>query len=370
MVIGLILVLMIASVAANGLIIKTMRSSYRVEASNRAYLAAEGGIEDALYELSPHFSGYETKSIRKNNYGGNLGWKANWEIKSLSGEDNFEGKIYEKQKLVIGLFNDEGYIDNKTEPLLTDNKISNSSDDENGDTTKITTLNVSDNFKITFSIPNTEEINRLEIDNDGDFTINGVNEDGRNDTDCVTSNNPDCDDDGREDEDSPEDAVIFWRITDGEGNILTPKPGCLIDDGTVQDEGSEICEKDFEIVDDNLSALLDQSSTGITQNNEEVLISDFLGSSYPSGDPRSSNAKLQIEFTAVAPFEYINSISNKEIQIPFIDYKVESGVNNIPLPQFTITSDGWFNDFKQSIVTVITPKSSVPLFDFTIIQQQ
>ena len=69
-----------------------------------------------------------------------------------------------------------------------------------------------------------------------------------------------------------------------------------------------------------------------------------------------------------------NTSPPKKTPIPYLDYVVNythtPGVTNIPLPYFEITSDGWFNNFKQSIVTTIMPKSSVPLFDFTIIQQQ
>jgi len=400
MVIGLVLVLMIASVAANSLIIKTMRSSYRVEASNRAYLAAEGGIEDALYELSPHFSGYETKATRVNDYGGDLEWKSDWNIKSLSGEDSFNGKLYEKQKLTIGLYNDKGYSNNQVTTPLSKNVISN----EVSTDTTITTLDVSGDFKITFTIPhkittdnpNSFDIPKaLTINNDND---DAVNEDGESmSTVCVTgkpvTNDADCD--GKENEDGNEDPVIFWRITDGVGNVLTPKPGCLTGMGATpgddDPEGSEICEKDFkqETVDIDgistnvLTVKLDANApytmnggnpiSGFNQNGIETTIRDFLVNTNYSERKIGLNdiSKLQIEFTVVAPLKQTNPVSLKKLPIPYLDYKIEtSGVTNVPLPQFTITSDGWFNNFKQSIVTTVTPKTSVPLFDFTIIQQQ
>ena len=62
-IIGLILLLFIVSVAVNELIVKNLKAMQRVEASNRAYLAAEAGLEDALYELTPHSAGYETRKL-------------------------------------------------------------------------------------------------------------------------------------------------------------------------------------------------------------------------------------------------------------------------------------------------------------------
>jgi len=121
LVIGLVLILMLASVAANEMIIRTLRSVSQIESADRAYFAAEAGIEDALYELSPHFAGYETPDIptsrpadtddaRKDVFDSSLNWENRWEIGSHTTDTcdpvewpDYElcGRIYENQKLAI-----------------------------------------------------------------------------------------------------------------------------------------------------------------------------------------------------------------------------------------------------------------------------
>jgi hypothetical protein len=59
-----------------------------------------------------------------------------------------------------------------------------------------------------------------------------------------------------------------------------------------------------------------------------------------------------------------------QIVIPYVEYQITSNTVQIPNPYFTIKSDGYYRDFKQSLTTTITPKISTSLLDFTIIQQQ
>ena len=373
LVVGLVAVLMVASISANEMIIRTLHSANQVESADRAYFAAEGGIEDALYELTAHFAGYETPSLgeknsRKNNFGENVRWDNNWEIKSIS-NGNFDGFFTPKQKLVISLFNDVSNPNN-----ITQNQI-------NTESSNINTLNLSD-FQIKFKIPYDQEDSYSTAFNGG-ITINNdkddeLNEDGKADigNSCgsgshLTSNDADCD--GKENEDSEEDPVVYWKITDDEGNSLTPKPGCFT--GTESDDddplGTEICEKDFSMNNDRyLSRTLEYSDVGIDQDGTEVTIENFISSTYPG---RSANSKLQLELLIVAPLihTYEDGDSFKKIILPHLEYTVDTpGLTNIPYPKFTIKSDGYYKDFKQSITTTIKPKTTVPLFDFTIIQQQ
>jgi hypothetical protein len=380
MVIGLVSLLMIASVASNELIIKALRSAHQIEASDRAYFAAEAGIEDALYELSPHFAGYETPTLpvgspdeiddaRKDDFGGDLTWVNRWEIKNLSGSTTFgtdEDKnlvFYPNQKLIISLFNDSFF----PPPSPAINAI-------NSETAEINHIDLG-LFSITFRIPYDSEtgyssaftdVGGLAIDNDGDGETNGINEDGPGDMnicpgDSHSTEDSDCD--GREDEDSEYDPVIYWKIIDDEGRSLTPLRGCI------EDGGSEICEKDFVDLTDYFSASLNLSDEGWDDAVQSaVTISAFLEDDYQG---RTVGTKVQMEFTIVAPLEQATTIGGfKRYDIPYLEYVVTSDVDNIPLPYFTIRSDGWYKDFKQSITTYVTPKTAVPLFDFTIVQQQ
>ncbi len=375
LVVGLVLLLMLASVAINELVIRALRSAHQIEASDRAYFSAEAGIEDALYELSEHFAGYETFN-RHDDFDGDIDWNNDWEITNLSDSSTFGSDdglyFYPKQKLIISLYNDSDGTG------ITTNSINESNAD-------ITTLSAS-NFSITFKIPWDTDMeyslaysNGLTIDNDGDLgkslsegpeSINGLNEDGPAETaicDEYPSKDGDCD--GREDEDSNQDPVILWKITDNAGNSLIPIRGCLtgIDGDSDDPLGTEICEKDFEMDAGYLSVTLDTSDEGINQDDEVETIGTFLS------DMSSLNNKLQFEFLIIAPLVQAYEIGSdiRSVSIPYLEYQANiSPVTNPPLPYFTINSDGWYKDYKQSITTTVTPKTAVPLFDFTIIQQQ
>lgn len=381
---GLVVLLMISSAAINEVIIRTIRSVQRIEASNRAYMAAEAGLEDALYELTPHLAGYNTPPLGdahvRNAYFGEADWVNEWEIESKSHSNQWFGQFYPGQKLIIYLF----YDGNDPGGNINTNAINDSAFNAND---IITLKNVFTNFSVTFGIPDGQNfiqnvlINKIPaphwvIDNDEDYIINEDPVDpapyiavGYNICDYI---NEDCDDDGRVNEDSPEDPVILWKLTDGASHVLIPKAGCIIDG-----VGSEICEKDFQLGnivpavmdarDPNNYVVLtfDESLEGIDENGNPVNIGTFI-------DATPNNSQLQFEFITVAPFEhsYIDVGIKKRI-IPYLDYMVDSpNSNEIPYPEFTIKSDGYFRGFKQSVITKVRPKTTVPLFDFTIIQQQ
>ena len=99
--IGLILIIIVATAIINEMVIKSMRSVKRIENSNKAYLAAEAGLEDALYELSEHFAGYETKNRVDNlNQSEKIQWESDWSIISRSHQNEWptEEKFYKHQK--------------------------------------------------------------------------------------------------------------------------------------------------------------------------------------------------------------------------------------------------------------------------------
>jgi hypothetical protein len=396
MVIGLVSLLMLASVAANEMVIRALRSVHYIEAADRAYFAAEAGIEDALYELSPHFAGYETPDIpqspgsadetRKTDFGGNVQWANRWAIGSHDekacaewGDDteNLCGKFYENQKLIISLFNDES--------APTD--ISNNAINTVIQPTDINTINIT-GFSITFRLPTyiVDENSGsfpagLTIDNDGDMGItalaNGINEDGKvpfagpagdyvSNKVCNSLPGKDDDCDGRENEDSPEDTVIYWKISDGAGNTFSPVRGCM------GDGGSEICEKDFVLNGNELSFTLDGAINGVCEGSDICAGSPSTINDFLSAVAAETDRKLQIEFNIVAPLEQADAANNTKIAIPYLEYGIDydGGGTSIPTPYFTIKSDGYYQDFKQSITSTVMPKTAVPLFDFTIIQQQ
>lgn len=373
MAMGLIVIIMVATAIMNEMIIHSMQSVRRIEYSNKAYLAAEGGLEDALYELSAHYAGYETKDrVYDFNSTNNIEWKNNWSIISRSNTNEWptiknSEKFYKNQKLIIPLYYDSSGDNN--------NIINNNINTANAEINK---QNIS-YFSITFSIP--EDVfdgnEGLRIDNDGDYlgeANTGINEDGADDThtgipgiDYCNSPNAaaeDYDCDGLIDEDSEEDPVIMWQLSDGKSRKLIAKKGCITDNN-----GSQICEKDFNSISGEHSITLNENNIGINENNEEESIKNFINDIFNKND----KAKLSFEFIIVAPMEHIGtsgSVNNRRRTIPYINYKVSSNSDHIPYPYFKIESDGIYNNFKQSISSYVTPKTTIPLFDFTFIQQK
>lgn len=375
---GLILLLFTSTTAIHLTVIKNLRSVQQIEASARAQSLAEAGVEEALYTLSGHLAGFETAPLEAPplNDAGRTDGISRWAILSHDQTDCPEalpatsicGSIGNNRKLTLGLFNDTGSA--AEAPLI--------------QTLRFTS------FELTFEVP-TELltshadafVSGLVIDNDEDAWVttieNGINEDGKYDLPqtcsvgdrSLSSRDNDCD--GQEDEDSPENPVIYWKLSDGAGHTLTPQPGCLGETDEEKPIGSELCEKSFIMLGlDRLGVTLDLDDTGIDQAGNPVTLRAFLSGTlraFLSGieDGRA----LQMELLVVAPLEQVDSASQKKIPIPALNYSVNYTADGlIPDPLFMIQSDGYYRDFKQSITTTITPKTSVPLTDFTLIQQE
>ncbi|MDH5596807.1 MAG: hypothetical protein OEY44_01775, partial [Candidatus Peregrinibacteria bacterium] len=126
LVIGLTMLLVLITTTLNELVIRALRSAHQIEASDRAYFAAEAGIEDALYELSAHSAGYETQAslgeadVRSDDFTQNVLWANEWEIKNKGLNDcaqmddweagflpGYCGRLFGGQKLIINLFADD-----------------------------------------------------------------------------------------------------------------------------------------------------------------------------------------------------------------------------------------------------------------------
>lgn len=362
---------MVATLATNELIIRSIRSVRGVEASNRAYFAAEAGVEDGLYELSPHVAGYQTPpldsvdqtQVRNATFDTQDRWKNRWAIESRSLNNEWSGQLFKDQKMVISLFQDQNY-----ESGLGPNAINNVKKEVLPPQIEGLSPSPSD-FSITFSISSEEwgydKLYKMRIDSDQDGQLN---EDGAgmgpgNFSDSCVKNPEDADCDGKVNEDSSSDTVILWKITDNLGRSLIPLPGCGgdLDAKTVGKEKSEICERDFYVVPGYLVATLNYGHYGLDESGNKVTIQKFISVASP-------DSRMQFEFLIVSPMEYVGSQGDRQ-SIPSINYKVTSS-SIIPYPYFDIKSDGYFGAYKQSITTRITPKTSVPLYDFTIIQQQ
>ena len=80
---------------------------------------------------------------------------------------------------------------------------------------------------------------------------------------------------------------------------------------------------------------------------------------------------LQLEILAVAPFLAYDSITGDRLPIPYFEYGIDysAGIDVIPDTYFSIMSDGYYQDFKQSITTNVIPQATTRLLDLTIIQQ-
>jgi hypothetical protein len=373
--IGLLLLLVAMMATINLLVIRSLRSSYQIEASDKAYFAAEAGIEDALYELSAHSAGYETDS-RSDDFTNGATWKAEWLIDSYDLNNcinglgtwtdlytpNYCGRLYSGQKLVLNLFADQAGSSAGT------NQINENNESIEG--VGVNTMTVK--IRVPNDIVSSHSLTELSIDNDRDLgkstkagpeAYNGLNEDSESDT-GLCGNDADCDD--LESEDSREDPVFLWRLVDDEGHSFQPLRGCK-GDPSHPSHGSinaTLCEKNFTLSGNELSVSILDTDRGMTDTGSIESLSSFL-LGYPAGNIQ----KLQMEISVVAPMELVNG-AGEPVPIPYYEYGMEYSAGAvIPATYFAIESDGYYNDFKQSITTNVTPSSTTQLLDLTIIQQ-
>jgi hypothetical protein len=384
---GLLTILMIGSVAASDLVVRSLRSVRGVEWSAKAYFAAEAGMENALYELSPHKAGYQTPSLvkddeilggpeRKSAFNNNNKWLNQWSILSRSKEIDpntnsffYKGHFSKGEKMTVSLFVDDAFNEN-----IETNGIANSAPQVKNIMVGDTPLGPNDPIA-TFWMPKnimdlayTEAYGNYPIfDFDGDGSYN---EDRPDITSDCRENPMDNDCDGLVDEDNEFKAVILWRLFDDSGHSLIPIQGCIQPYGA----GSELCELAFNSNLDNsvpdpipYSVTLKGSTMGMSEDGvTPKSISNFINE---NKDPAN---KIQFEFLILVPMEFVsNSSSNDKFAFPYFEYKVQTKTIIPPaLPQFTIQSDGYYSTYKQSIRATITPKTTIPLYDFTIIQQK
>lgn len=395
MMIGLMLLLVAITTTINEMVIRALRASHQIEAADRAYFAAEAGVEDALYELSAHTAGYETAplgdaGVRNADFTETAAWHNEWQIanKGLNTcgdmdpwEDDYYpsycGRVHEGEKLVINLFSDDALTGG-----IATNQI-------NETTTDIHTLDVTEitiKFRLPLSVVDDNantffDLDPLKIDNDGDYdtvTGLGLNEDGHVDFGYALNSCPysggvkisDNDCDGREDEDSRHDPVLLWKLIDDDGHSFQPLRGCIHDDPHSSHLGqpnANICETSFRQENFEIEASFSHTDYGLDQDGTPpILLGDFL-TAYGSG-----SSTLQMEIIVVAPLEHIDRKTFTKINIPYLEYGMnytETNGDLIPSTYFSIKSDGYYQDFKQSITTNVVPRATTRLLDLTIIQQ-
>ena len=223
----------------------------------------------------------------------------------------------------------------------------------------------------------------LQIDNDQDYNPEdgtGLNEDGA-DPDLFPPNTcdysgavevSDNDCDGREDEDSPQDPVFLWQLIDGDGNTWKPLSGCKLDDNEpdhIAYPNGMICETSFTLNGDEVNATIEQLiDYGTDQDGNIRRLDDFIS------DYAFTSNTLQLEILPVAPFEAIfpgaSATQQERIPFPYLEYGIKfTATDTMSSSHFAIRSDGYFQDFKQSITTNVVPQGATRLLDLTIIQQ-
>jgi len=396
MTIGLLMLLVTLTATINELVVRALRASHQIEAADKAYLAAEAGVEDALYELSIHNAGYETAglddpTVRNDNFDNTLKWNNEWQI---SGRDTAScddmapwqnaytptlcGRVYEGQKHVISLFTDDALSTGIT------------TDEINEAGSEINVLSYV-SMKIRFRIPidvydasigafNAVPTKPLLIDNDKDYDPDGsgLNEDGAklslfplvtcDYSGAVEVSDNDCD--GHEDEDSHQDPVFLWQLVDNAGHFWKPLIGCKLEanDPSHGFPNSLICESTFRLNGQEVHASIDHTDLGIDQNGTRIALWQFINT-YAGTDNL-----LQLEIVPVAPFEAIDPTATgiEPDRIPFtnFEYGIDySATGSMSSAHFAIRSDGYYQDFKQSITTNVTPRAGTRLLDLTIIQQ-
>lgn len=393
MTIGLLLLLVTLTATINELVIRSLRASHQIEAADRAYLAAEAGIEDALYELSAHRAGYNTpdlgtNDVRKANFSDDLIWESEWQIANTNLSDcndmpiwelgwipDYCGRLYENQKIVINLFTESA------PPIAVGaNEINTAPATIN--TLDVNSLVLKLRLPIDLVIDNNaffSAVPPLKIDNDRDGSLNEDGDVGDYPalyapgicphSGSVANSDNDCD--YLEDEDSPTDEVILWKLMDENGNTFTPARGCI---GPVNNPhpshpgqfNRNVCEVSFDRFGFEVNATFDGLADGSDQDGNPLTLQDFLNN-YNTG----LTDILQMEIVAVAPFLAHDSVSGERLRIPYFEYGIEynAGLDVIPDTYFSIMSDGYYQDFKQSITTNVVPRATTRLLDLTIIQQ-
>lgn len=374
MAVGLVAVLMAASAAAGQMISQSLHSVSTVEEAARAYGAAESGLETALYELAVHGGGYETSGrtlpipfpnpLHPDERITDGSWRSEWNVASTdlspcTAGVSVCGSLFPDHKITLPFSRDTSPTPQGVGAGVV----------PGGNIQSF----IPTSFSLTLKLPEGGPA-AFQVDNDGDAfstdcnDLSGqrcLNEDGANLPDARRASCPgqlgkptdDEDCDGRVDEDSAEDPVAYWKLSDNQGHSLTPKKGCLTG-GT----GSQLCERDFT----NGSVTLNDTAIGLNESGAEQTLQAF----FQLPDSGADTRRMQLEFFLVAPLKNVYTLDGTPAPQSHLLYDIALGdVERPPFPYFVIRSDGIFKNFKQSLTATVLPRAEVPLLDFAVIQR-
>ncbi len=306
-------------ILSGGIIATIFRSSHltnNIANSNKAYFAAESGLEEALYEVSNHLSGFEANDsialTNKSRYDYEIEYRNDGPDSNIPriGEGNSPidadwNKIEYKGTYNLNLFYDQSTKGNQTEYDCT-----------LGPCTDIVNPNAS-SFNLYVRTPD------FDGDGDGDYVL------------------------------APNETFLTWSLT-GLSKTSSDREYTLL---PITDSANL---NHSEITGDKMnnapsSVVLNLNTYGEDLEDNESAISTFLA----NGDLHMPRFKISVAS------ELVDNIGN---QIPYLEFKIEA--DNVILPDsfVTITSEGYAALTKQTIQTKIKQDGALSLFDYAIFQ--
>ncbi len=334
---GVTTLLVIMALGVNKALISSLRGAGKIEGASAAYFTAEAGLEEALYDIAVHDSGYEVDPLIHGTYSevnfDQNASRAAWKIKSLPAANPPGSNIYIIPEPGEGNASNKDYnIINLSNPLSLSLFVDIALPGSLASNLQKVTPNT---FDLYLQIPDgfRNDLANLEVDNDGD----GLFEE--DDLPYTVDN----DGDSLIDEDPINDAVVNWSVTgvDSSGGQLILRPVFI--------SPAEITER--EIHKNMITALFEENTGGeykssLTGAFIPKSFRDFVGSVV-------ENPVFKVSVIA-------NLLDSSQNKIPYLEYKIVYRVNSgslpIPNPQMQIISDGFAGNFKQSVEAKIKIK--------------
>lgn len=301
---GIMSILLVLSGAISNLIVKSLRASSNIENSNKAYFASEAGLEEALYDLSAHLSGYE------NSKGETLANKSKYEYEIEYRPDASNSRIPR-----LGEGNSPTDPDwNRITPQTSYN-LDLFYDNNNGSTPP--DFDCSDGCDIRNQPPTSLSL-YLRTPND-------------------TASLPT----------SPDEVFLSWTLSGIDKDdsdikyTLIPTETSKITASKINNNGGT-------------SPLLDQTTEGQRLDATLQTVIGFL-----------STANLHIPRLKISITQEL--IDNIGDPIPYLEFYIEAD-STLPDSYATITSEGYIAGSKQTLQTKIKQTGSISLFDYAVFQ--
>ena len=310
---GIMSLLLILSGSIITTIFHSSHLTNNIANANKAYFAAESGLEEALYELSNHLAGFETNNsftlTNSSIYDYEIEYRADGPNSNIprseegnSPNDSDWNKIPYKGSYNLNLFYDQSTQGNQTEHDCT---IGSCVDIVNPNATS---------FDLYVRTPD------LDNDGNGDYTLAAA------------------------------DVFVTWGLT-GLSKTDTNKKYTLLPitdlTGNTEITGTKI---------NGNNLVLTISTRGEDLEDNESSILDFL----QNGDLHMPSLKISV----VSELKE-NIVSSPPI--PYLEFRIETNTI-IPDSFATITSEGYTASTKQTIQTKIKQEGAISLFDYAIFQ--